>query len=236
MDPQSSAPNTDEPDASRLNRIGGISALIFGIAYIVIIALYVPMGAPPTGAEARLQYHADNTTLWWAIIGLSVLTDLLLVPVAFALYFALRRINRDKLLIGLAFVALFAILDLAVTWTNYAALVTLSTQFAAATGAERAALVTAAAYPTVVLESNLLFVYNTLTLSIGILLVGIVMLRGVFDRATAYVGVATGVLGILAVAGPLLISALSVTIIVASLLTTIWMLLVGYRLLRLGTH
>ena len=83
------------------------------------------------------------------------------------------------------------------------------------------------------MESNLLFVYNTLTLSIGILLAGWVMLKANFSKATAYVSLATGIVGIFAVVGPLLVSALSATIILASLLTTLWALLAGYKLLRL---
>jgi hypothetical protein len=85
-----------------------------------------------------------------------------------------------------------------------------------------------------VLESSLLFVYNTLTLSAGILLTGLVMLKGIFSKGTAYLGLATGVLGIVAVVGPFFISALSVTIIFTSVLTTVWALLVGYKLYRLG--
>ena len=50
--------------------------LAFGVAYV---ALYVPMGALPSDAQARLEYHAANPTVWWAILSLSVLTDLLLV-------------------------------------------------------------------------------------------------------------------------------------------------------------
>ena len=45
--------NAVDPDGKWLYQVGGISALTLGIAYI-IIALYVPVGAPPSGAEARL--------------------------------------------------------------------------------------------------------------------------------------------------------------------------------------
>lgn len=90
--------NAVDPDGKWLYRAGGISALALGIAYIVIIALYVPIGAPPSGAEARLAYLARNTTAWWAILGLSVLTDFLFVPIAFSLYIALKGLNRNAML------------------------------------------------------------------------------------------------------------------------------------------
>jgi hypothetical protein len=110
--------NAVDPDGKWLYRTGGISALALGIAYIVIIALYVPIGAPPSGTEARLAYLAGNRTVWWAILGLSVLTDFLFVPVALSLYVALKGFNRNAMLLATACVALFIVLDLAITWTN----------------------------------------------------------------------------------------------------------------------
>jgi hypothetical protein len=227
--------NAVDPGGKWLYRVGGISAIVLGIAYIIIIALYVPVGVPPTGAEARLMYVAGNTTLWWAILGLSVLTDFLFIPLAFSLYAALKGINKNLMLMGTALVLLFVVLDLAITWTNYASIITLSGQYASATNdAERAVFVTAAIYPTMMLESRLLFVYNTLTLSVGILMTGVVMLKGIFSKTTAYLGVATGILGIVAVVGPFFVSALSAAIIIASILTTAWVMFAGYRLYRLG--
>jgi len=216
-------------------RVGGISALLLGIAYIITIPLYAYAGAPPSGGEARLQYLAGKTAVWWAILGLSVLTDLLFVPVALSLYLALNGIHKSAMLIATAFVGLFSVLDLAVTWPNFASLITLSGNYATATaGPQRAAYVAAATYASAVLESSVEAVYSILVLSLGILMIGLVMLKGMFRKSTAYVGVVTGLLGIVSVAGPFFVGALSVTIIITSILTTVWVLLVGYRLYRLG--
>jgi hypothetical protein len=228
--------NAVDPDGKWLYRVGGITALGFGLAYVVIIALYLPMGALPSGAEAWLASIARNTAAWWAILGLSVLTDFLLVPVALSLYLALNGINRHAMLVATAFIGLFAVLDLALTWTNYAMLITLSADYAAAsTDTQRAAFVAAAYYPSTLLESNLLFVYNSLTLAVGILITGLVMLKGIFNKTTAYLGLATGILGIVSVTSSFFASSVSsVTIILASVLTTVWVFLVGFRLYRLG--
>jgi hypothetical protein len=224
-----------DPDGKWLYRVGGISALAIGMGYIIIIGLYVPMGAPPNGAEARLAYLAVNTSLWWAILGLSVLTDFLFVPVALSLYLALKGIHRNAMLIATACMGLFVVLDLALTWTNYALLITLSGSYAAAANdAQRAVFVAAAYYPSAVLESSLLFVYNTLTLSVGILITGLVMLKGIFRKSTANLGLVTGLLGIVEVVGSFFTSALSITTIITSVLTTLWFLVVGYRLYRLA--
>jgi len=224
-----------DPDGKWLYRAGGISALLLGIGYIVTIPLYVQAGAPPSGGEARLQYLAGKTTVWWAILGLSVLTDFLFVPVALALYRALKGVNRNAMLVATAFVGLFVALDLAVTWPNYAALIALSGDYAAATNdTQRAAYVAAANYASAVLESTLEGVYSIATLSVGILMIGLVMLKGAFGKGTAYLGVATGILGVVSVAGPFFVSTVGVAIIVASVLTTVWVLFVGHRLYRLG--
>jgi hypothetical protein len=227
--------NAVDPAGIGVYRVGGISALLIGIGYVVTIPLYVYAGAPPSGGQARLTYLAGKTTVWWAILGLSVLTDMLFVPVALALYLALQRVSRTAMLLATAAVGLFVVLDLAVTWTNYAALITLSGSYAAATNAaQRAVYVAAAEYASAVLGSSLEAVYSILVLSLGILLIGLVMLKGVFNKATASVGVATGLLGIVAVVGPFVASPLSLAVIPLSVLTTVWVFLLGYRLLRLG--
>lgn len=226
---------TVDPDGKWLYRAGGISAVAFGIAYIAIIALYAPIGAPPTGAEGWLMYMAGSITTWWAIVGLSVLTDFLLVPVALSLYIALKGVNKNMMLLAVACMGLFVFLDLALTQINYASLIAFSSNYTTITNeSQRAALVTAAAYPASVVDSNLVFVYNSLTLTVGILLTGLVMLKGIFNKATAYLALATGIFGIVAVAGSFFTNALDTTIIFASLLTTIWALFAGFRLYRLG--
>ena len=63
---------------------------------------------------------------------------------------------------------------------------------------------------------------------------GLIMLKGAFSKSTAYLGIATGLLGVVSVVGPVFVSALSVTIVVTSVLTTVWVLFVGYRLCKLG--
>src|SRR5262249_55932698 len=190
-------------NGSGLYRVGGICALLLGAAYVTIIPLYVYAGAPPNTGEAWLTYLAGKTTGWWAILGLSVLTDFLFVPVALSLYRTLKGINRDLMLVATACVGLFIVLDLAVTWPNYASLITLSDNYAAATNdVQRAAYVAPAHHASAVLASPLEAVYSILILSIGILMIGLVMRRGVFGWLNAYVVLATCVTMIVSVDDP----------------------------------
>jgi hypothetical protein len=224
--------NAVDPDEKWMYRVGGISALVLGIAYIIIFPLFAHVGAPPSGdGGAWLEYLAGKTRVWWAILGLSVLTDFLFVPVASSLYLALKRVNRNAMLLATAFVGLFVVLDLAVTWTNYASLLTLSGLHAAATNdVQRAAYVAAANHASAVLASPTEVFYAIVDLSLGILMIGFVMLKakGIFSKTTAYLGLATGIFGIVSVAG------FFVTIIMNAVLATVWVLFVGYRLNRLA--
>jgi hypothetical protein len=227
-----------EPQQKSLFRLGGLAGLILGAGYLSIIALYLPVGAPPSDVATRLAYLAgNNSAVWWAILALSVLTDLLFIPFVLALYAALKEINKNFMLLASACIGLFVILDLAITWPNYAALITLSSHYAAVTSAaEKAAIVLAATAPAVTLESSLIGVYIILVPGIGILLAGLVMRKGIFGKATAWTGIATGVFAVLAVLGPYLSNAIGIAVVLASLLTMLWVMMAGYRLYRLGSQ
>ena len=108
------------------------------------------------------------------------------MPVAFALYLALKGVSRNAMLLATAFVGLFVVLDLAVTWSHYASILTLDGNYSAAKDdAHRAGYVAAANYASATLTSPLEIVYSIVTLSSGILVAGFVMLSGGFNKITA---------------------------------------------------
>lgn len=219
-------------DASS-RRIGGLSALALGLLYLVVIVVFVIAGAVPDDAAERLRYLADHTAAWWLIVALNVVTDLLYVPVLWALYKMLKGVNRDAMLAGSGLVGLFVVVDLAVTWPNYSALINLGNEFVGARDeAQRAVVLGAAKYGVEVLSSGFFGFYALLLPAVGIAVIGLVMLAGGFGRVAAYLAIAIGVFGVLSVAGPLVVDAAAPLAIVTSLLTTVWVLLVGYKLLR----
>jgi hypothetical protein len=230
--------NTVDPDWKWLYRVGGIAAIVLGIGYVIIIALYIPAGGPPAGSdvETRLIYLAEHSAAWWGIVSLSVFTNLLYIPISCALYFALKGINRGMMLLATACILLFVVLELGITWMNYAVLLDLSSSYAAAaTEAQRAALVTTAHYPFALLDShNLLGFYTIFIPGVGIFMTGLAMLRGVFSRVTAYLALVASSLTMISVVGSPFVSALGVTVIIGSTLVAVWVFFVGYRLYKLG--
>jgi len=222
------------PDRKHLYYVGGVSALLLGALYVIITVLYVLGGALAGGAEEWLMHLAGHTNEWWAILYLSVFTDLLFLPVAWALYAALREANRTAVLTGASLIVLFVVLDLAVTWPNYASLISLGGVYSsAASDAVRTAIVTVARYPFEILSSTLFGVYAILVPSLGILAIGAVMLKDAFYRITGYLGVATGVFGIVSVIGALFVPSLGMAAVLTSVLTLVWLLFAGWDLLKL---
>jgi hypothetical protein len=229
------AANHEDPGSRSLYRAAGTAAVVLAVLYVVITALYVTASPVPTEPEARLTYLAEHQPSWWAIVWLSVFTDLLYVPVAAALYVALGSLNRNAVLTGAGLLVLFVILDLAITWPNYAALISLSADYAAASGdTQRAALVATATHPAVILDSSLLAAYIILVPGLGVLAIGLVMLRSTMGRTAAYLGIATGLAGIAAVVGAVVYEPLGTLAVLAAVLTLVWFAIVGLRLLRLA--
>ena len=224
-----------DPESKWILRTGAICAFAVVAGYLATFPLYAWVGTPPSaGIEAQLEYFGSHAGGWWAIAWLMIVTDLLLLPLFLALYRALKGVGRDLMLLAVACIGLFVALDMAVTWTAHSVLISSGTAFTAATsGAAKAALAASAAYPSAILESPVAGTLAIVMPSLGILLTGLVMLRGGFSKPTAYLALATGVTAI-AFMGSYVVEALSPLRIVNALLVTVWYALAGIRLYRLG--
>ena len=190
------APGREPPDRDQrqLYRVGGVAGIGIAVGYVVVIGLFIWVGAPPDGGLEWLAYGAVSAAQWWGILAISVLTDLLYLPLALGLYLALRAVNRDMMLLAAVLITLFVILDLAITWPNYATMIMTAERYAAATNdVQRAALLAVAEIAATNLSSDLLAAYIILVPGLGVLAASLVMLRTTFSRLAAYIGVLTGI-------------------------------------------
>ena len=222
------------PDQSwcLLYRIGGVSAWLFVGMLVAAIVVAIATPAPPTaGGTATLSYIAAHRTLYiveqqlWLVPGVFAMVTYL------ALYPALKHLDRSLAALGVVVGGSAWALTLAIptTTTGAPALVYLSDQFmATADPARRAEFATAA--EALIAQNRTTVVVGPLT-TVGLLIVSIVMLKGVFPRAVAYLGVATGVLGISAEALRMVFEGFYG---VYGMLLPVWMGAVGWNLYRLG--
>jgi hypothetical protein len=230
-------PETVDTSWKGLYKWGGVCALLVGVIYFIALASALSLGLPSsTTGEGILKWFSGQTTLAYTLYGLTIVTDVLLVPVVLALYLALKEVNKNATLAAAGFGGLSVALDLGVTLITWIALITLSQNYAAATSdVQRAAYLATADYA-VGITSVSATVYGSIIFAIWPLITGLVMLKGVFNKATAYVGIAGSIASI--VYGITIFvpysSSLAIFLVLAFILFGIWLLLAGYRLYGLG--
>jgi hypothetical protein len=217
-----------------LLRVGAISAGLFVLLILAAIALAVASPAPPTsGGAATLDYIAAQRTLYMVHQQLWLVPGVFAAVMYLALYAALAPLHRSLAALGCAVggVAWALTLAMPTTSTGAPALVYLSDQYAA-TGdpGQRAAFAVAA--------EGLIAINRTPTAvgiltTVGMLIVSLVMLRGVFARWVAHLGIATGLLGIVSEA---LRPVIEGGYAVYGVLLLVWIGAVGWRLARLATE
>lgn len=218
-----------------LYHLGGISAFILVVGYLLTFPIYAWVGdAPPGNVEEQLAYFAEHDAGWWAILGLMVFTDLLYIPIFMALYQALQHIDQTFMVLACAMIGLFIVLDLSLTWTSYSALIMSGSLYASAISeVEKAALVARAGYPSTMLASPLLGTYAILIPSLGFLFTGLVMQKGVFSKAAAGLALAVGVTAFVFM-GSYYWEPLAIFRIINALFATAWYIVVGWQLYRLS--
>jgi hypothetical protein len=221
-----------DPSWRSLYRAGGISAVLFVVSVLVAIVLIV-IAPPPLSADGAttLQYIASHKVLY-IIEQVLWLAPSVFGAVAFlALFQALKHLNKSYAALGALAGFVSWVLGLAIPTTGGGApvLVYLSDQYmAASTAAQHTAFATAA--EAFIAQNNTPSASGILA-PVGILILSLVMLKGVFPRGVAYLGIVTGALGIVSEA---LRPMIGPGYFVYGLLLPAWFLVVGWKLYRLA--
>ena len=211
-----------------LYRIGGISAGLFVAMLLVATVLVIATPPPPTaGGAATLGYIASHRTLYIVHQQLWLVPGVFAAVMYLALFPVMKPLHPSFAALGCAVggIAWALTLSMPTTSTGAPALVYLSDQYAATSDlAQRTALVGAA--------ESLIAINRTPTAvgvltTVGMLIVSLVMLRGVFPRWIAYLGIATGILG---VASEALRPVIEGGYGVYGVLLLVWTAAVGWRL------
>jgi hypothetical protein len=184
-----------------LYRAGAIAALLFVVLTLSSIVVAVIIPQPPTAGAtgslqaggATLQYIADHRVGYVVNMLLFVGPSLFTLILFLALFVALLPVSKSLNAIG-ALIAIVATTTFITTFSLVFALTALSDQYVVASDAAHR-LAIAASADSLVAQVNAVSVGGVLY-ALGILLLSLAMLRGVFPRLVAYLGILTGAVGI----------------------------------------
>jgi len=217
-----------------LLRTGGVCALLY-----VLLALFVPffmyinnteLSYMVSGAEI-LALIQEKGFYWWTVLQTLVLGASFLAIITFAaLFVALKEVDKSRALIGSLLAIIMHILFVAY-YPLLLALGYLSQAHQFADAPQRHSFETAAE-PLIAINNAFNPLYEAV-FAVSILLLSLVMLKGVFDRKVAYIGIVTSVSAFIALA---LHPLLGVGYLWWWLLFLIWFIAVGVRLYRIGAH
>jgi hypothetical protein len=232
---RSSGEASASPDPSwrGLYWVGGVSAARYVVLIIIPLVLLNTTPLPPlSGGAATLQYIASHKLVYIielvSFVGLSLPAKVVFL----AFYVALKHLNKSYAALGALVGIASEVIALAYNSSPPSlntGLLYLSDQYVAATtAAQRAAFATGA--EGLIAVSNAVNAAGILT-AIGILILSLVMLKGVFHKGVAYLGIATGAIGIISealrpIVGP--------GYYIYGLLLPIWFVAVGWKLYRLA--
>jgi hypothetical protein len=222
-----------DPSWRGLYRAGAISAVLYVVLNMGALVLFIiTPPVPSSGGAATLQYIASNKSAYLLELVLFVAASVFAMVVFLALYMALKHLNKSFAAIAALVAIAYGVIALALNSSPPSlngGLVYLSDQYVTATtAAQHIAFATAAegliAVTNAVNSAGILF-------EVGILIISLVMLKGVFHKGVAYLGIVTGALGIVSEA---LRPILGFGYVVFFVLEVIWLIAVGWKLYRLG--
>jgi hypothetical protein len=212
----------------RVYRAGGISLFAGGaILVIFLLSVFIFRVALPLTPQAVLENPVPPITLYL----LAAIGELLLLPAALALYLSLKDVNKNRMLIAAAFWSAAVAMYL-VSRGQILSLLPMSGRFAAATGeAMRAAYLVSADHAIEVAN-----IYGNMALmlhQVGSIIMGLVMLKGVYGRRTGRFVTIVGTMTFIGTFGVVL-RPLSFFTLFGLMLTSVWQMIVGAKLYRLG--
>jgi hypothetical protein len=204
-------------------------ALFAGGAIIVVFLLSVFILQVPLPDTP--QPFLENPTPPVILFGLAAIGEFLLMPGVLGLYLSLKDVKKTHMLIGTA-VWLAAIPMFLVSRGQIISLLPISASYTATTSEiMKAAYV--ASVERAIEAANVYVVMALALLGVGSVIIGLVMLKGVFGKGTGYLVIVAGILILLGTSGVLL-EVLAILTLFGLVLTAVWQIVVGAKLYKLG--
>lgn len=213
-------------------KAGGVSAILY-----VLLALVVPffmfinnteLSSMVRGSDV-LEYISTNGVVWWLILQTLVLCTSFFAIITFvALFLALKHLNKNSLLIGTILAIVIHILFIAY-YPMTLGLSFLAQHYQTVNSVTQTSLASAAE---ALLAMNNAFnpVYEGV-FAISIAILSVVMLKGVFNKKVAYLGIFTAISAIVALS---LFPIIGIGYFWWWMLFNIWFIAIGIKLYKLG--
>jgi hypothetical protein len=204
-------------------------ALFAGGAIIVVFLLSVFIMQVPLPDTP--QVFLENPMPPVILFGLAALGEFLLMPGVLGLYLSLKDVKKAHMLIGTA-VWLAAIPMFLVSRGQIISLLPISASYTATTSEiMKAAYV--ASVELAIEAANIYVAMALALLGVGFVIIGLVMLKGVFGKGIGYLVIVAGILILLGTCGVLL-EVLAILTLFGLVLTAVWQIVVGAKLYKLG--
>ncbi len=208
-----------------LYKVGGASLILDGVLLLVTFGTFFAGPQAPTDPAQYLKTFASSslnlltTSLFTAIA-------ILFVPGILGLYGGLKQANTTWMLVATGFVFL-GIGAFFVETSATVASVFLSQSYSSASNAALQASYVAGAAATIALGNSAGFIGGFIV-SLGVLLIGMTMLKSVFGKPLAYLSIVAGLAGLVGSA-----TNYFALFIAFFLLFTVWFLWTGFKLWKM---
>jgi hypothetical protein len=209
-------------------KLGGFSLFTGGVILIIfLLSIFIFRVDLPLTPRAVLENPVPPVILYLA----AALGELLLIPAALGLYLSLKDVNKNYMLIAAAFwfvavtmylVSRGQIMSLLPLSRNYMPISSDFTRASYMVSADQAIEV-ANIYGNIALMLH----------QVGAIIIGLVMLKGVYGRRTGYLVTIAGSMTFIGTFG-IVLKPLSLFTLFGLMLTGIWQLIIGTKLYKLG--
>lgn len=217
-----------DPSWKGVYKVGGISLFVAGaIPFLFLLSVVILQQTLPVPAQEALEDPTAPTALFL----LAALGELLLMPAGLGLYLSLKGVKKTHMLIATSLWVLATPMFLA-SRGLIIALSQISARYLDTTNETMKAAYLASAE--LAIETQSIFAYMVLILlSVASIIIGSVMLKGVYGKVTGYMVIAAGILTLFTPFGviievPFLISFTGIVLGAA------WQIVAGVKLYKLG--
>jgi hypothetical protein len=217
-----------DPSWKGVIKWGGLSLLVAGIVLVLfVLSVLVMQQTLPLPAKEALENPVPPTALFI----LAAIGELLLLPGGLALYFSLKNVKKSPMFIATALWLIATPMFLA----SRGLIISLS-QISGRylnTNDELMKAAYLASAELAIETQNIYAAMGLILLSVASIIVGLVMLKGVFGKRIGYVAIAAGILSL---TSPFAVM-MGVPIIIpfiGLILMAYWQIVIGVKLYKLG--